>query len=476
MLGLKVCTRRLATAPVFANPNIEMTTLANGLRVVTDLTPGHFLALGMYVDAGSRFEDPKRPGLTHITDRLAWKLTERFTGLEMQQNLAKVGGNYICLSQRESMVYQASVFNTDVDRMFDYMAQTVRAPRVTDTEFVETLQTVDFEVGGLVDKYDVALPEELHAVAFRDNTLGLPLFCPSLRLSNVSKEEVLQYHNRFYQPQNIVVAMVGVPHLQAVSLAQSQLGDWRAPQDNAQRPELGTVTYTGGARYLQHVPPQNLYMPLLHHMQIGFETAGLLDDDLYALATLQKLLGGGLSFLAGGPGKGMFLRLFTRVLNQHAFVENCMAFNHSYVNLGIFGITILVFPEYAQYMPKIVCGELVQLLDTSSLKGIQQDELNRAKNQLISLLLMNVELKLMALEDLGRQIQCQGKLTTIDEMVARIESLSIRDVTNVAYKVLTGNVVTKGVSSGKPSIVVQGDLDTIGDVELAVAAFGLGKQ
>lgn len=471
--GLLRNTLRKYSSSTFANPNIELSTLANGLRVVTDSTPFHFSALGTYVDAGSRFENPAKPGMSHIMDRLAWKETDKYSGIEMMENLAKVGGNYICSSQRESMIYQSSVFNQDVDKMFDYMSQTVRSPKITDIELLETLQTVEFEVSGLQEKADISLSEELHAVAYKNNTLGLPLYCPPLTLATVGKQDVLEYHSKFYQPHNVVVAMIGVPHQRAIELATQHYGDWE--NTTTQRPSLGQVTYTGGVKLLPHRPPQNSYLPSLYHMQIGFETTGLLDEDLYALATLQKLLGGGSSFSAGGPGKGMFSRLFTRVLNQHAFVENCLAFNHSYINSGLFGITISVLPEYGQYMPNIICGEFVDLLDTGK-SGIKSEELRRAKNQLISSLLMNVELKLLSLEDLGRQIQCQGKLTTIEEMVKKIEALTIDNVRDVAYKVLTGNVVTKGISSGLPSIVAQGDSDVLGDIAAEVKACGLGRQ
>lgn len=484
MLSKRVCIPRITQAlkrnyasssvAAFANPNIEMTTLQNGLRIVTDSTPGHFSALGAYVDAGSRFENPEKPGLSHIFDRLAWKSTDQYTGIEMMENLSKLGGNYMCSAQRESMIYQASVFNKDVDKMFDCIAQTIRAPRITDQELVETLQTADYEVSEIALKHDMFLPEVLHCAAYSNNTLGLPLFCPPERIPMISKDEVLNYHKTFYQPQNIVVAMVGVRHDHAVRLAQSQFGDWKS--SSLQRPDLGTVNYTGGEIALPYQPPLAGNLPELYHMQIGFETTGLLNDDLYALATLQKLLGGGSSFSAGGPGKGMFSRLYTRVLNQYAFVENCMSFNHAYINSGLFGITISCSPNAAHVMSQIICFELSKLLEKDpSEGGLTDREVKRAKNQLISSLLMNVESKLAALEDLGRQIQCQGKLTTIDEMIDKIEKITVEDLRKVAEKVLTGNVVTKGVSSGKPSVVMQGDRAAFGDVEFVLRHFGLGK-
>lgn len=458
----------------FANPNIEMTTLTNGLRVVTDSTPGHFSALGAYVDAGSRYENPEKPGLSHIFDRLAWKSTDQYSGIEMMENLSKLGGNYMCSAQRESMIYQASVFNKDVDRMFDCIAQTIRSPKITDQELAETLMTADYEVNEIALKHDMFLPEVLHCSAYSNNTLGLPLFCPPERIPTVTKDEVLDYHKKFYQPQNLVIAMVGVPHNHAVNLAQSQLGDWKS--QSLTRPDLGIVNYTGGEIDLPFQSPIAGNLPELYHMQIGFETTGLLNDDLYALATLQKLLGGGSSFSAGGPGKGMFSRLYTRVLNQYAFVENCTSFNHAYINSGLFGITISCSPNAAHVMSQIIGFELSKLLEKDTAEGgLTDKEVKRAKNQLISSLLMNVESKLAALEDLGRQIQCQGKLTTIDEMITKIENITVEDLRRVAEKVLTGNVVTKGTSSGRPSVVMQGDRAAFGDVEFVLRHFGLGK-
>ncbi|CAI5760116.1 unnamed protein product [Candida verbasci] len=462
----RLSKRLLTTQPA---ANIELTTLNNGLRLVTDSTPGHFSALGAYIDAGARYEDSNKQGLSHIHDRLSFKSTEKYTGQQMLENLSKLGGNYMSSSQRESIIYQSSVFNKDFEKMTDLLTQAIRYPKITDQEFIESLQTCDYEVQELIYKHDVNLPEKLHAVAY-SNTLGNSLFIPKERIPLVEKADVLNYHKKFFQPQNVVIAMVGVPHDYALKLIESHFNDWKNASDKS---GLGKVNYKGGEICLPHVPPLYSNLPDLYHIQIGFETTGLLNDDLYSLATLQKLLGGGSSFSAGGPGKGMFSRLYTQVLNKHPFVENCMCFNHSYIDSGLFGITLSLVPEAGQISSQIICDELAKILDNKY--GIKENEFKRAKNQLISSLLMNVESRLARLEDLGRQIQVQGKITTIDEMVKKIENLSIKDVTNVAEKVLTGNVVTKGNSSGLPSVAMQGDREVFGDVEYIMRRYGLGK-
>lgn len=457
----------------FIKPKIETSTLPNGVRLITDSTPGHFSALGCYIDAGSRYEDPQKPGLSHMWDRLAWRSTEKYNGTEMLESLSNLGGNFMCSAQRETMIYQASVFNNGVEKMFDLVGQTVRAPTPTDEEINETLQTAQYEVSELLHKHEVLLPEVLHAAAYSNNTLGLPLYCPADRINEITKDEIIAYHNKFYQPQNVVVSMVGVPHEYGLKLVEQQFGDWKS---TSPKPDLGTINYTGGELAIPYQAPLYSNLPELYHMQIGFETCGLLEDELYALATLQKLFGGGSSFSAGGPGKGMFSRLYTRVLNQYAFVENCMAFNHSYLNSGLFGITISCSPNAAHVMSQIICLEFSKLLEKDPAKGgLSLSEVSRAKNQLKSTLLMNIESRLSKLEDLGRQIQCQNKVTSVDDMIKKIEKLTVEDLRNVAEKVLTGNVVTKGISSGKATAIMQGDREKFGDVEYIIRHFGLGK-
>lgn len=449
---------------------VQISTLSNGLRVVTDSTPGHFSALGAYVAAGSRHETPKSSGMSHMLDRMAWKSTDSRSGVQMMEDLARLGGNYMCGAQRELLLYQASVFNKDTETMFARICETVRSPRLTDAEFGEAVLTGQYELEELAHKHDLFLPEVLHAAAYGPHTLGMPIYGTHESLNRLSPEAARQFHAAYFTPAQTVVAMVGVAHETAVRMANAHLGDWEN-FSSIQKSEA--AQYRGGEISLPYQEPRFANLPQLVHMQIAFETEGLLSSDLYALATLQKLLGGGLSFSAGGPGKGMFLRLF-RVLNQYPFVENCLAFNHAHTDSGLFGITISCFLGHEEYLAQVAVAELAKVMESDVAKGgIGEQEFTRAKNQLKSSLLMNVESKLAALEDMGRQVQCQGKVTSVTEMVERIETLSIADVRAVAQKVFGGK--GNGATLGMPAVVTQGDRDAIGDVAYVLKHFDLGN-
>ena len=121
------------------------------------------------------------------------------------------------------------------------------------------------------------------------------------------------------------------------------------------------------------------------------------------LAILQMLLGGGGSFSAGGPGKGMYSRLYTQLLNRFSWLEHARVFSQDYQSKrigGLFGINASCLPKYAPSLIKLMTSYLTNQL-TASLTTI---ELCRAKNQLKSAILMGMESRQMMLESYAQQL------------------------------------------------------------------------
>lgn len=250
------------------------------------------------------------------------------------------------------------------------------------------------------------------------------------------------------------------------------------------RPLTQPSHYTGGYLALPMLPlPQNNLSIPLSHIHIAFEALPISSPDIYALATLQTLLGGGGSFSAGGPGKGMYSRLYTNVLNQHGWVESCVAFNHSYTDSGLFGIAASCEPGKVGLMTDVICRELQNLTLDHGFTALQAQEVNRAKNQLRFSLLMNLESRLVELEDLGRQVQVHGRKVGVREMCEKIDSLTMADLRRVAKQVFSGAVVNVGKGTGAPTVVIQEGEDERGrmqpvaweDIQQRISRWKLGK-
>ncbi|KAG0436751.1 hypothetical protein HPB47_017775, partial [Ixodes persulcatus] len=89
---------------------------------------------------------------------------------------------------------------------------------------------------------------------------------------------------------------------------------------------------------LSKVSPGQTPIPDLAHFVLGLESCSHQDPDFIAFCVLNMIMGGGGSFSAGGPGKGMYTRLYTNVLNRYHWMYNATAYNHAYGDSGIFCI------------------------------------------------------------------------------------------------------------------------------------------
>jgi processing peptidase subunit alpha len=419
----------------------------------------------------------------------------------------------MCSSSRESIMYQSAIFSQDLSRVLSLFSDVICHPTINDAEVEEQRQTALYEIDEIWSKPEMILPEILHTVAYEGNTLGNPLLCPPENLGSMTPDLIRNYMKTWYRPERMVISACGAEHEQVVDLALKYFGDVPKSTENLdsvithiealkkqseqaqnrtnnksfvkslftkkhQQQGLSTFDlatqpahYTGGNSFMETGPETPLT-----HVYVAFEGLSIDDSDIYALTTLQILLGGGGSFSAGGPGKGMYSRLFTNVLNQHYWVESCQAFNHCYTDSGLFGIAGSCQPEYANALVEVICRELdiVARGDVGQL-SVSDTELNRAKNQLKSSLLMNLESRMVQLEDLGRQIQVHGKKTGIDEMLANIDKVDVNELRRVASRVVRGAVSVSSGGSGKATVVVQGNLQGLRDVNKTIDKYGLGS-
>jgi mitochondrial-processing peptidase subunit alpha len=497
----------------------QISTLPNGIRVATEALPGHYSCLGLFLDAGSRYEPDHLVGVSHVVDRLAYHSTSSHSGAEMIQKLEWLGGNTACQASREHLSYQSSVFNNDVETMLGLMAETVREPLLLEEEVEMQKETVLYEVSEISRKPEQIVPEYIHEAAYGTATLGRSVLCPEERLPYITVDSIKEYRSLFYRPERMTFAFAGVNHDTAVRLVQKYFGDMQSSSSSGsgglsssinnhistllrKQPHLNsspltkpmsTVTqgvntppiiksaprarYTGGILRYPHPPTHDGKPPEFTYVYIAFESPPISSPDIYALATLQILLGGGGSFSAGGPGKGMYSRLYTNVLNQYGWVESCVGFSNSYSDSGVFGIGAAVRTDATHAITDVICRELA-LLAYDGRRGITKIEADRAKKQLKSSLLMNLESRIVEMDDLGKQVALQGYKTPVKEMCERIDALTIPDLRNLAERMLTGKIQNEGKGTGKVSAVIMGEGDDdaghVGDLEATVAAYGFG--
>jgi mitochondrial-processing peptidase subunit alpha len=263
----------------------------------------------------------------------------------MANAIDTLGGQIMCSSSRECIMYQSSHFHQGTPLALSLIADTVLNPSYRPDDIFAQRDAARYEIRELQAKPEMALPEVLHEVAYNNQTLGNPLLCREERIDLIDAPLMRATAKEWYKPERIVIAGAGMPHEELVELTDKYFSSLKAsptspppPQPTATRPAVpqptvppnllhpsspsiyksltraassyllpnqpksSTIppsvlnphsTYTGGYKFIPDTDSE------FSHLYIAFEGVGIHDDDIYTLATMQVLLGGGGSFSAG---------------------------------------------------------------------------------------------------------------------------------------------------------------------------------
>ncbi|KAJ8286578.1 hypothetical protein GJAV_G00040770 [Gymnothorax javanicus] len=451
--------------PVFASVDerekyeTKVTTLENGLRVASQSKFGQFCTVGVLVNSGSRHEAKFPSGISHFLEKLAFSSTAQYGSKdEILLTLEKHGGICDCQTSRDTTMYAVSAEVKGLDTVVGLLADAVLQPRLTDEEIEMTRMTVRFELEDLNMRPDPEplLTEMIHAAAYRGNTVGLPRFCPVDNVEKIDKTVLHTYLRSYYTPERMVLAGVGVDHEQLVAYARKYLQGMRPVwgESTPANVDLSVAGYTGGMikteKDMSDVSLGPTPIPELTHIMIGLESCSFQEDDFIPFAVLNMMMGGGGSFSAGGPGKGMFTRLYLNVLNRHHWMYNATSYHHSYEDSGLLCIHASADPRQVREMVEIITREFIQMGGTPG-----EMELERAKTQLKSMLMMNLESRPVIFEDVGRQVLATNKRKLPHELCELISSVTANDIQRVAAKMLRS----------KPAVAALGDLTELPSYE-----------
>lgn len=435
----------------------QVSVLDNGIRVASENRFGEFCTVGVIIDSGSRHEVAYPSGISHFLEKLAFNSTIRYPNKdEMMSILEKHGG--ICDSQgsRDTYIYAASAYTSGLDDVVRLLGEVVLRPQVTAAEVDAARQAISFELEmlGMRPEQEMLLMDMIHAAAYRGNTLGLARLSPQDNLQKINRNILFTYLSQHHTPKRMVLAGVGVEHGRLVEAAQKYFVEnkpiWETDNELISSiqnvPVDGSIAqYTGGLVQEECEIPQfaSAGLPVLSHIMVGLEACSHQDDDFIPMCVLNMMMGGGGSFSAGGPGKGMYTRLYTNVLNRYHWMYNATAYNHAYSDSGLFCIHASAPPTHVREMVEVIVREMVAMAGS-----VSEQELRRAKTQLQSMLLMNLESRPVVFEDIGRQVLATGYRKRPEYFISEIEKVRKEDIIGVARRLL----------SSQPSVAARGDL------------------
>ena len=150
--------------------------------------------------------------------------TDKHTDEQMTTLIDSLGSQISCSSSRETIMYQSSIFPSHLPTALSLLSSTILHPNLLPSEIEQQKLAVAYEIREIWAKPELILPEVLHTVAFRNNTLGMPLLCPEEQLAVLGEKEVRGFMRDWYRPERMVLAGVGMGHEELAELAERYFG------------------------------------------------------------------------------------------------------------------------------------------------------------------------------------------------------------------------------------------------------------
>jgi len=326
------------------------------------------------------------------------------------------------------------------------LASTVFEPNFLPWELEEAKGIAKQELEEYQNNHQLLLQELSHTAAYgAGSPLGKPLMA-ARTLPHVDVDACAKFVEEQYVPSRMVLAAAGVDHADLVEIAKASPFGRAA----AGLPQSHVKTEYVGGEYREHADEP------LTHFALTFKGCGWNDKDLVPICVLNTMMGGGFSFSAGGPGKGMYTRLYQNILNNYGYCHAASVFASFYNGTGLFGVYAAAPPEQTGQVFAAIVNEMKNMGN-----NLTDAELSRAKSQLTTSLLFNLESRAIVFEDIGRQVLTYGARKEPAELVAQIAAVTAADISRVASSILKST----------PSVAVYGDTTCVPRYDLIAKQF-----
>src|SRR5580658_922617 len=408
--------------------HVRRTVLPGGLRVVTEFLPAvRSVALGIWVGVGSRDEDESHAGATHYLEHLLFKGTRKRSALDISSAMDAVGGELNAFTAKEYTCYYARVLDADlplaIDILSDMVTDSLIEPKDVDAERNVVLEEIAMNEDDPGDTVHEAFTTRL----FGDTPLGRPILGTVDSINAITRDQIFEHYRARYTPPSIVVAAAGnLDHDMVVEGVQAAFA--AALGDAGSAAPAGPRLRDAGGLWDGYGPAAGSGVNLISrpieqaNLVLGCEGLSRTDDRRFALGVLNAALGGGMSS-----------RLFQEVREKRGLAYSVYSFNSQHADIGLWGIYAGCLPAKADEVLAICAEEIAKVCDD----GLTAEELDRGKGQLRGSIVLGLEDPASRMTRLGKSELVYPALEPVDEILGRIDGVTLDDVRDVAKAILT---------------------------------------
>lgn len=386
-------------------------TLENGVRVVSEVIPYvKSVTLGIWVGTGSRSESQNNHGISHFIEHMVFKGTLNRSAKDIAETVDEVGGQLNAFTGKEYTCYYIKVLDTHLELALDVLSDMLLSSKF-DVEDINREREVVLEEVHMYEDTPDELVHDIHLKkVWAGHDLGRNILGSLSSIEKFDRKLIQDYYQEFYTPDNIVIAAAGnLTHERLEELSERYFGKMAGhkKQVNSLAPIL-IPAYTIQPKAIEQV-----------HLCLGTRSVSQSSPDIYPLHILNNILGGGISS-----------RLFQSIREEKGLAYSIYSYQTNYSDAGLFTVYAGTRPSNTVEVTELIW----QTIDDLKTNGITPKELKKTKEQLKGGLLLGLESSSSRMSRIGKMEITIGKYITLDEVVRKIDKVSLEDLQRVTQE------------------------------------------
>jgi processing peptidase subunit beta len=401
-------------------PETKVSTLKNGLRVASEDSGIPTATVGLWIDAGSRYENERNNGVAHFLEHMAFKGTQKRSQADLELEVENMGAHLNAYTSREQTVYYAKCFSKDLPKAVEILSDIIQNSTLGEQEIERERGVILREMQEVETNLQEVVFDYLHATAYQGTALGRTILGPTENIKSISRPDLVEYVSNHYKaPRMVLAGAGGVNHEELSNLAQQYFGNMSTSY-SGEIPVLPHCRFTGS-----EIRVRDDNMPVAH-IAIAVEGCGWENGDNIPLMVANTLIG---SWDRSHGGGGNLASRLASACAQSNLAHSFQSFNTCYTDTGLWGIYFVSESESIEDMLYNVQGEWMRLCSS-----VTEFEVQRAKNLLKTNMMLMLDGSTPICEDIGRQLLCYGRRVPLSELDARIDAVDAQMVRDTCMK------------------------------------------
>jgi len=400
-------------------PPTRVTQIDNGIRVATEDTGAATATVGIWIDAGSRYETEQNNGVAHYLEHMAFKGTNKRSQQDLELEIENMGAHLNAYTSREQTVFYAKCLAKDVGKSLEILSDILTNSKFEDRQIERERGVILREMQEVEQNLQEVVFDHLHATAYQGTPLGRTILGPTENIKSIGRGHLVEYIQTHYKgPRMVVAGAGGVPHDQMVKLVNEHFGKIGVAYDSTQIPDLPPpCRFTGS-----DLRVRDDSLPLAH-IAMAVEGCGWKDPDNIPLMVANTIIGSWDRTMAGGASSGSNL---AEAASQLGLAHGFQAFNTCYKDTGLWGVYFVCDPLTIDDFVFNLQSEWMRLCT-----NVTEAEVERARNLLRTNMLLQLDGTTPVCEDVGRQMLCYDRRVPVHELEARINSVDAQTIKDV---------------------------------------------